>query len=64
LKSYRDIIKDKRVKLGLTQNQLAKLAGISQPFMNEIESGRKAPSIDVLQKICDVLSIEMFCDKD
>ena len=41
---YRKIIKDKRIELGISQNVLAKAAGITQPFMNEIESGRKNPS--------------------
>ena len=64
MKNYREIIKNKRIKLGISQNKLAKLVGITQPFMNEIESGRKNPSIEVLQKICLELSIEMFCDKE
>ena len=64
MKDYREIIKNKRMELGLSQNKLSKLVGISQPYVNEIESGRKSPSIEVLQKICDVLSIEMFCDKE
>jgi len=64
VKNYREIIKNKRIKLGISQNKLAKLVGITQPFMNEIESGRKNPSIEVLQKICFELSIEMFCDKE
>ncbi len=51
--NYRDIIKRKRIELGLSQNELAKLVGITQPFMNEIESGRKKPSIEVLFKICE-----------
>ena len=63
MKNYREIIRNKRIKLGISQNELAKLVGITQPFMNEIESGRKNPSIDVLQKICLELSIEMFCDE-
>jgi len=62
--SYREIIKNKRIKLGISQNRLAKLVGITQPFMNEIESGRKKPSIEVLEKICHHLSLEMLCDKD
>ena len=64
MKDYREIIKNKRKKLGLSQKQLAKLVGITQPFMNEIEHGKKSPSVEVLQKICQVLSIEMFCDKE
>ena len=64
MKNYREIIINKRKKLGISQNKLAKLVGITQPFMNEIESGRKKPSIDVLERICHHLSIEMLCDKE
>ena len=46
--------------LGLSQYKLAKLVGITQSFMNEIESGRKSPSIEVLFRICEVLDIKVF----
>jgi transcriptional regulator with XRE-family HTH domain len=54
------IIRRKRKELGLTQNQLAKAVGISQPFLHEIESGRKSPSVEVLVKICKELGITML----
>lgn len=39
----------------LSQTQLAQMAGITQPFLSEIEKGRKKPSIEVLEKMCHVL---------
>ena len=60
--NYKEIIKKKRIEKGLSQNKLAKLVGITQPFMNEIESGRKSPSIEVLIRICEELDIVMFGD--
>lgn len=39
----------------LSQSQLAQMVGITQPFMSEIEKGRKKPSIEVLEKLCHVL---------
>lgn len=57
---YREIIKKRRIEKGLSQNKLAKLVGITQPFMNEIESGKKSPSVEVLIKICEELDITMF----
>ena len=59
---YRKMIKNKRLHKGYSQNKLADLVGITQPFMNEIESGRKNPSIEVLIKICKELDIVMFQD--
>ena len=61
--NYREIITRKRKELGMSQNALAKKVGITQPFMNEIESGRKSPSIEVLIKICEVLEIKLFPDE-
>lgn len=40
---------------GLTQTQLAKLVGVAQPYINEIERGKKTPSVDVLERLCDSL---------
>ena len=45
---------------GLSQERLAKLVQVSQPFIAEIESGRKKPSVDVLMRICAVLDISLF----
>lgn len=64
MKDYRKIIRTKREKLGLSQYKLAKLAEITQPFMNEIENGKKSPSIEVFFRICEVLDIRVFPDED
>ena len=53
---YRTLIREK----GLSQERLAKLVQVSQPFIAEIESGRKKPSVDVLMRICAVLDISLF----
>ena len=55
---YRTLIREKRK--GLSQERLAKLVQVSQPFIAEIESGRKKPSVDVLMRICAVLDISLF----
>ena len=48
----------------MSQYKLAKLVGITQSFMNEIESGRKSPSLEVFFRICQVLDIRVFPDKE
>lgn len=45
---YRTLIREKRKEKGLSQERLAKLVQVSQPFIAEIESWRKKPSVDVL----------------
>ena len=57
---YRTLIREKRKEKGLSQERLAKLVQVSQPFITEIESGRKKPSVDVLMRICAVLDISLF----
>ena len=41
---------------GLTQQQLAEAAGISVPYLSQIESGKRKGSTDVLAAIAKVLS--------
>ena len=60
MENYRLIIRKKRKQLGLSQNQLARAVGISQPFMNEIELGKKSTSVEVLIKICEALDIHFL----
>ena len=57
---YRDLIRKKREEKGISQNHLSKLLGISQPYMNQIETGARNPTLPLMMKICEVLEISMF----
>ena len=57
---YKTLIREKRKENGISQEKLAGLVQVSQPFIAEIESGRKKPSLDVLMRICTVLEISLF----
>lgn len=48
-------IKQARVKIGLTQQKLASLTGVSTSMINQIESGRCQPSYSTARKIFEVL---------
>ncbi|MBS7646279.1 CBS domain-containing protein [Candidatus Bathyarchaeota archaeon] len=50
-----DEIAKRRKMLGLTQKQLAKIAGVSQSFIAKIESGKIDPSYGKVKSIFDVL---------
>src|SRR5574341_1291945 len=50
-----DYIKQARIKLRLTQRELATLAGISTSMINQIESGRCKPSYETAKRIFEVL---------
>ena len=58
------MIQKKRKKLGWSQYRLAKEVGIAQSFMNEIEKGRKSPSLEVFFRICDALEIRLFPEEE
>ncbi|HID15819.1 MAG TPA: CBS domain-containing protein [Candidatus Atribacteria bacterium] len=54
LPSLKEIARKRRM-LGLTQKELAKLAGVSQSFIAKIESGKISPSYTRVKAIFDVL---------
>ncbi|NKN39477.1 helix-turn-helix transcriptional regulator [Agrobacterium sp. a22-2] len=52
---------DSRIRTyrGMTVSELAAAAGISQPYLSEIESGKKTGSVDVLKRIATVLRVDL-----
>lgn len=54
-----EAIKIRRKKLGITQPHLADLAQISINTLYKLENGMGNPSIDVLNKLADVLGMEL-----
>ena len=50
------ILRDHR---GLTQAELAKKAGISRPYLTEIETGRKEGSIRAMKALAQVLETDI-----
>lgn len=64
---YADIgqrIKSKRIKKGLTQEQLSELIGVGPSHMSHIESGSTVPSFEVFVSILNALGCsadELLC---
>ena len=50
-------IRELRIKSGWTQEKLAEKAGISVPFMTQIELARKSASLEVIEKIALALGV-------
>ena len=44
---------------GLTVKQLAEKAGVSAPFVSQIETGQRDGSIETMRKIADVLKLSL-----
>ncbi len=49
-------IKEKRLELGLTQEELAKKIGIDQSDLSKIEKGTANPTIKMIKRIADSLN--------
>ena len=55
-----DTIKERRKTLGLSQNDLAEMAGLSLATIKDIERGKGNPSMATVSKIMDVLGLEII----
>lgn len=52
-------IKEKRLKLGLSQKQLADKAGVSHNTVYNLETNRVSTNLETYEKICKVLGIKL-----
>jgi transcriptional regulator with XRE-family HTH domain len=55
--SLGDYLKEQRVTAHLSLRQLADQAGVSNPYLSQIERGLRKPSAEVLQQIAKALRI-------
>ena len=49
-----------RSNAGFTQAELAEKCGLSSFFIAELESGRRFPSPDTIQKLCEVFGLRPY----
>ena len=54
-----EIIKSRRKELGITQPHLSELADISTNTLYKLERGQGNPSLDVLNKLAEVLGMKL-----
>lgn len=54
-----DNIRQIRMAQGVSQNQLAFEAGVTREFVNKVESGKNNISIKNLEKIADILEVDI-----
>jgi transcriptional regulator with XRE-family HTH domain len=55
--SLGEYIREQREQAEVSLRQLAKLAGVSNPYLSQIERGLKKPSAEILQQIANGLRI-------
>ena len=54
------VIREKRIDKGLSQSELSKQANITRTFLNQIELGRKRPSLNTFEVIATRLNENVF----
>lgn len=52
-------LKDRRDNLRLTQETLAEMAGVNLRTLKQFERGKGNPTLDTLQKLADVVGLEL-----
>ncbi len=57
---YIKAIKDERKRLGVTQEMLADVAGVSVSSIKLIEQGKMNPTIQMLELLLDCLGLELI----
>ena len=55
--SIGDFIREQRTQAQVSLRQLSKLAGVSNPYLSQVERGLRKPSADILQQIAKGLRI-------
>jgi transcriptional regulator with XRE-family HTH domain len=55
---FSQIVRDRRRRLDLTQQEVARRVGTSTPYIGHLESGKRHPSQKVVVKLADVLGID------
>ena len=57
--SIQEVMKERRKKLGITQQDLAQMAEVGISTIKQIESGKGNPSLGTVEKIMEVLGMEI-----
>jgi HTH-type transcriptional regulator/antitoxin HipB len=51
-------VRARRLELGLTQTEVAAKMGISQSSYAEIESGRRTPTLEAVEKVAKAMKVD------
>ena len=54
------VVRERRLALGLSQTEVAARAGMTQPALSRLEAGGSVPTIPVLERIALALDAELI----
>ena len=57
--SLNDTLKERRMRLKISQADLAEMAGVSLATVKDIERGKGNPSLQTTEQLLDVLGLEI-----
>lgn len=57
--NFSSVFKDLRVRAGLSQQELARMLGISRSSVSMFERGEREPGIEILELIADYFNVDM-----
>lgn len=55
---FGEVVRAERLKLGLSQDELAHRSGLNRVYMGEVERGEKSVSIETIAKIAAALKVK------
>ncbi len=61
-KKLGQLLKNRRNELGINQIDLSEISGVALHTISDIESGKGNPTLQVINKICDILGMELKID--
>jgi HTH-type transcriptional regulator / antitoxin HipB len=61
-KTLAELIKTHRKEAGITQKELADMAGVGKTFVFDLEHGKKTLSLDKFFKVIKILNISLFLE--
>ncbi len=53
------VVRERRAELGLRQDELADLAGVSTRFVHTLEAGKPTVQLDRVRAVLEVLGLEL-----
>lgn len=59
VQSFGEFVQSGRLRLNLTQEEVASKAGVNQGYLSRVESGEREPTVSIALKLCDVLNLDI-----
>lgn len=59
VQSFGEFVKSARLRLSLTQNDVAEKVGVNQGYISRVEVGEREPTLTVALKLCEVLGLDI-----